>query len=373
MSGKNSKNQNMKSAVAPRPAGGAARKKITQNENRPKDASNAPLSTAAMLEAINKRIEGHIDPYSDEMEAKYAHIDGDKTQTVVFLKQSHELADRTILEQEIANEALRKELAELKAQVALNDRTNQGASARKKTSEVREQPTEADEHATVSEAQRELAEELAKVKAANVALKKKVASLRNNNNGDDQVIEDLIPRPAGSAGNNFNIQNEMGLGRGAEDRLQYLAIMRNMRDLVLQAGINWEQPWAKTSAAQKEKLFAVARKRHPILERYQNDWATEELAKQYIKNKRRHGYRKGFLDCPSQYAYLKANSAKRDPSAPRGRRVAAARNAKILGKKKAAAKKNTKGKGKQVVDDDDDEDEEDVEMAGQSGEEDQEL
>jgi hypothetical protein len=50
-----------------------------------------------------------------------------------------------------------------------------------------------------------------------------------------------------------------------------------------------------------------AHKWHPILKRYENDWATEELVKQYIKNKRRHGYRKGFLERPAQYGYLKTN------------------------------------------------------------------
>ncbi|KAJ6538262.1 hypothetical protein DFH09DRAFT_893741, partial [Mycena vulgaris] len=104
-----------------------------------------------------------------------------------------------------------------------------------------------------------------------------------------------IPRPAGSAGNNFNIQDAMGLGQNEKDRELYKALMRNTRDLVLQAGINWELAWAKTPAEAKAKLYAVARERHPILKRYVNDWATEELVKQYIKNKRRHGYRKGWL------------------------------------------------------------------------------
>lgn len=81
----------------------------------------------------------------------------------------------------------------------------------------------------------------------------------------------------------------------------------------------------------------------------------EELVKQYIKNKRRHGYRKGFLERPAQYDYLRANSAKRKPSAPRGARVAA-RQSKKVAVKKAAAKAKGKAKAKprkkQVVDDD---------------------
>jgi hypothetical protein len=41
---------------------------------------------------------------------------------------------------------------------------------------------------------------------------------------DDRDSDVPVPRPAGSAGNNFNIQDEMGLGRNAADREQYLAI-----------------------------------------------------------------------------------------------------------------------------------------------------
>ncbi|KAJ7105987.1 hypothetical protein C8R44DRAFT_942591 [Mycena epipterygia] len=128
---------------------------------------------------------------------------------------------------------------------------------------------------------------------------------------------EMIPRPRGSAGNNFNIEEEMGLGDTAADHDQYKAPQRNLRDLMLQARINWEVPWAEVAASSKGQLFAVARERHPYLARFTNDWATEEIVKQYIKNKRRHAYKNGWLEAPTKFEYLKANSAKRNPSAPR--------------------------------------------------------
>ncbi|KAJ6623838.1 hypothetical protein B0H10DRAFT_2008640, partial [Mycena sp. CBHHK59/15] len=118
---------------------------------------------------------------------------------------------------------------------------------------------------------------------------------------------------------------------------------RNMHDLVHQAGINWELPWAETPAEAKGKLFAVARDRHPILERFHNDWATEEMVKQYIANRRNTAYRRGDLEVPEKYKYLKANAAKRDPSAPRGRK------AKVAKVKVAAVKKAHKEKAAKVV------------------------
>ncbi|KAJ7868166.1 hypothetical protein B0H13DRAFT_2064625 [Mycena leptocephala] len=73
---------------------------------------------------------------------------------------------------------------------------------------------------------------------------------------------------------------------------------RTLRDLVLQARINWEVQWSEVPAASKAQLYAVARERHPYLARFTNDWATEEIVKQYIKNKRRHAYKNGWLEPP---------------------------------------------------------------------------
>ncbi|KAJ7921052.1 hypothetical protein B0H13DRAFT_2318808 [Mycena leptocephala] len=55
------------------------------------------------------------------------------------------------------------------------------------------------------------------------------------------------------------------------------------------------------------KIFAVAQERHPILAHFHNDQATEDIIKQYIKNKRSHAYRNEWLKVPANYNYLKAN------------------------------------------------------------------
>lgn len=80
-----------------------------------------------------------------------------------------------------------------------------------------------------------------------------------------------------------------------------------------------------------------ARERHPILKKYMHDWATEELVKQYVKNKRKNGYNKGWLEVPEKYAYLKDNSSKRG-TAPRKKKgllaLEAAQKAKAASKRK---------------------------------------
>ena len=43
-------------------------------------------------------------------------------------------------------------------------------------------------------------------------------------------------------------------------------MQRNLRDLVLNARINWEVPWAQVSARDKAKLFEVVSARASCLE-----------------------------------------------------------------------------------------------------------
>ncbi|KAJ6622204.1 hypothetical protein B0H10DRAFT_1944808 [Mycena sp. CBHHK59/15] len=125
-------------------------------------------------------------------------------------------------------------------------------------------------------------------------------------------------------------------------RLAFISVLtttwkRNMHDLVHQAGINWELPWAETPAEAKGKLFAVARDRHPILERFHNDWATEEMVKQYIANRRNTAYRRGDLEVPEKYNQT-------GPSAPRGRKA----KVKVAAVKKAHKEKAAKVAWKQT-------------------------
>ncbi|KAJ7278030.1 hypothetical protein C8J57DRAFT_1713576 [Mycena rebaudengoi] len=150
-------------------------------------------------------------------------------------------------------------------------------------------------------------------------------------------------------------------------------VAAQLRDLVHNARIDWEIPWKDTPAAAKAALFEVARERPPYLAEFQNDWATEEIVKQYIKNKRNNAYKKEYITVPTKYAYLKVNAAKRDLSAPRGKksRVKKVDAAKSAGKKrnkavaaKPARSSKSHGKRKAVEPTSSDEDEEMLEAGG---------
>lgn len=59
--------------------------------------------------------------------------------------------------------------------------------------------------------------------------------------------------------------------------------------------------------------------RIPIIKRYANYWAIREVARTFTSGRRKYSYRCGTAIPPSRYAYNRANSAKRNPKAPRGR------------------------------------------------------
>jgi hypothetical protein len=112
--------------------------------------------------------------------------------------------------------------------------------------------------------------------------------------------------------------------------------------------------------------------------RYVNDWATEMIVRQWMKNKRSYAVQKGFLEVKPKWEYLKENAAKRS-DAPRGngKRKATSQCSSRPAVKKARlaetpATTSAKGKGKARAtavndDDDDDSDEEEEEKEMKPG------
>ncbi|KAL1698519.1 hypothetical protein EV121DRAFT_274373 [Schizophyllum commune] len=186
-----------------------------------------------------------------------------------------------------------------------------------------------------------------------------VSSMLNTNEtgeGEDVEMGDgvrLIARPDGTAGNDYSIQEEMGLAgvKGSKKHQTYLSIVRRIRDYVIAAQLNVEKEWRQIAPEDKGKLYRVARTDIPFLQRFVNDWATEEIAKRYLKNKRQHLYRTGELARPTKYAHLKANAAKRDRDGSRRKKALvnaeAAKRAKA--KKAATAVRRARKGGKSHV------------------------
>ncbi|KAG6848512.1 hypothetical protein H0H93_016417, partial [Arthromyces matolae] len=160
-----------------------------------------------------------------------------------------------------------------------------------------------------------------------------------------------ILRPKGTAGQHWSIQEAMGLGGSARKHESYHMIQRQLRDLAISAQLNWEVEWSQIPTVDKAKFFLVAREKIQFLKRFHNDWATEEIVKQYFKNKRKNHYRHGWLEVPDKYKHLSETSAKRNPSASRVKRVKSAMEAAKKQKKRRLHKRTeVNGEGNEDVD-----------------------
>ncbi|KAG6826407.1 hypothetical protein H0H92_015914 [Tricholoma furcatifolium] len=173
----------------------------------------------------------------------------------------------------------------------------------------------------------DMAAELAAIKAALAAAQAENAKLIEEKKHEavskrsKDKVEKMVPRPKGTAGHHFSIQEGMELGDTAKKAEIYKALVRYIHRLTDQSPINWEHSWSKIPARDKANLFEVCRKAHPILARYVNDWATEEIAKQYLKNKRNYAYRMDHLKRPEGYEHLKVNASKRSSASRRPRAI----------------------------------------------------
>ncbi|KAH7905237.1 hypothetical protein BJ138DRAFT_1106148 [Hygrophoropsis aurantiaca] len=169
---------------------------------------------------------------------------------------------------------------------ALQDKTveleDENARLRVKTHGVQAQLQQArDAQKTAEQAAEDAdtARKAAEEKAKNVS----------NNNGDPTV---LVPKPPPNELNQGDRGRLMRAMKLEEDKAQYLAIQATVHDLVSRVGMDLSVQYIKQPPSLLGKLFKRARRTHKYLERFENDWPTAELAKQYLQNIRKHRNRK---------------------------------------------------------------------------------
>ncbi|KAI0714183.1 hypothetical protein C8T65DRAFT_738856 [Cerioporus squamosus] len=97
-----------------------------------------------------------------------------------------------------------------------------------------------------------------------------------------------IPKPAGVL---RNLEELSGLSHA-----DYKAVQRTVRNLVVRADLDVTQDFRRQCPESLAKLYKAAREEHPILRRFQNNWMTAELAKQFLQNRRKHAVRQGYID-----------------------------------------------------------------------------
>ncbi|KIM58944.1 hypothetical protein SCLCIDRAFT_27650 [Scleroderma citrinum Foug A] len=97
--------------------------------------------------------------------------------------------------------------------------------------------------------------------------------------------QDTIDKPKGSAGNGFALIDEMEL---QDKRQTYLNIQCTVRALCHEGGLNLQRMYCQQSTRDLANIFEVAKKCHPYLNRFRNNWAAVELVKRYLANHRKH-------------------------------------------------------------------------------------
>ncbi|KAG1718823.1 uncharacterized protein EDB91DRAFT_1089757 [Suillus paluster] len=114
---------------------------------------------------------------------------------------------------------------------------------------------------------------------------------QHSRNNDGQT-EKLIPQPTTANmrdGGCGQLMRAMGL---EDDRNQYISIQGDVHLLCAQVGLNFSTKYVHQPAEILSKIFKLAHREHPYLKRFQNDWATAKITKQYLQNKRKQSNHK---------------------------------------------------------------------------------
>ncbi|KAI0700057.1 hypothetical protein BC835DRAFT_1304245 [Cytidiella melzeri] len=100
-----------------------------------------------------------------------------------------------------------------------------------------------------------------------------------------------VPKPKGSAGGGqrgYHLKAAMGL-TGHEGAKNNNMILATVRELVHAAQLDLSRPYRCVSAEDLSKIFVSARHIHSYLERFEGDWATAAIVKQFMSSARRYG------------------------------------------------------------------------------------
>lgn len=96
---------------------------------------------------------------------------------------------------------------------------------------------------------------------------------------------DIIPKPRGSGGSTYNVRRAMGL---THDKPKYARCLRIVRDVALASRINWQKDYSHQDPLVLGRLFRAAQEKEPYLARFEASWATADMLKQFMRNRRKY-------------------------------------------------------------------------------------
>ncbi|KAL0563208.1 hypothetical protein V5O48_018867, partial [Marasmius crinis-equi] len=172
---------------------------------------------------------------------------------------------------------------------------------------------------------------------------------------------DTKPRPPGRPGQDYNLCMEMGLSRSRAGIKQYNMLIRVAHHALHESRIPWQKfEWNRLPSDDKSIMYGIMRQRAPFLAKFENNWASEWLVRQYIKTLRADAYKNKIMERPSKYDHLVANSSRRNQAKPRKSKARQDyENRKERAKEKKRAEREERRKKRRIsrrVEESDDED-----------------
>ncbi|KAG1906658.1 uncharacterized protein F5891DRAFT_975415 [Suillus fuscotomentosus] len=135
--------------------------------------------------------------------------------------------------------------------------------------------------------QLEEAERAAKLMATEAEAAKKVAEEKIRNSRVDPMHE-LMQKPTTAEMRDLGSRGRLLKAMKLENnKAEYLAIQTSVHELCSRVDLDFGVLYNAQPTSNLAKLFKLARRAHPHLENFQNDWATAELVKQFLQNKRK--------------------------------------------------------------------------------------
>ncbi|KAG1748651.1 hypothetical protein EDB19DRAFT_1905001 [Suillus lakei] len=135
--------------------------------------------------------------------------------------------------------------------------------------------------------QLEEVEHAAKLAVAEAEAARKVAEEKIKNSRVDPMHE-LIQKPTTAemkdSGSRGRLLKAMKL---KNNKAEYLAIQTTVHKLCSRIDLDFKVLYNAQPTSSLTKLFKLAQWNHPHLEKFQNDWATVELVKQFLQNKQK--------------------------------------------------------------------------------------
>ncbi|KAM5539425.1 hypothetical protein V8D89_006877 [Ganoderma adspersum] len=129
----------------------------------------------------------------------------------------------------------------------------------------------------------------AKAQAATAAQATVAAAAHTQAQGDTALLmpEELIPKPDEER---FNIKDTMQVLHQ-----DFLIIRATIHNLVKSTQLNWQDDFCNLDPTKLGLLFKAAKKEHPILKCYVNNWATATIARTYMQNMHKYTCKQGYI------------------------------------------------------------------------------